>query len=160
MRESQIIKNAIADIGTFERGDLFLIGIALYWAEGSKAKPHNVAAGLNFANSDPDMIRVYLAWLIQILHINRDRIRCSIYIHENHKHRIANIKHYWMEMTQLPEMHFKGVYFKKHKPKTTRRNIDDEYCGLLRIYVRKSTDLNRMVRGWTLGIAQKYGTLS
>ena len=36
----------------FGKRDLFLLGVALYWGEGTKQKPHNISARVAFSNSD------------------------------------------------------------------------------------------------------------
>ena len=46
------------DIGNLNKRELFLVGAALYWAEGFKKDNQ---AG--FASSDPDMIRLFLSWM-------------------------------------------------------------------------------------------------
>ena len=43
-------KSAKKDVGIISRRELFMVGVALYWAEGSKTDK------FSFSNSDPDMI--------------------------------------------------------------------------------------------------------
>jgi hypothetical protein len=45
---------------------LFLVGVALYWAEGSKDKPYDRREQLMFINSDPTVITIYVAWLAML----------------------------------------------------------------------------------------------
>ncbi|MEU1080351.1 hypothetical protein ABZ368_08885 [Streptomyces sp. NPDC005908] len=54
---------AASEIGSLTDRELFLLGVGLYWAEGSKRKPHNPQERVTFVNSDPDMISVFLAWV-------------------------------------------------------------------------------------------------
>ena len=51
------------EIGELSRRELWLIGIALYWAEGAKEKTWRTGARLIFSNSDPRMIRAFVAWI-------------------------------------------------------------------------------------------------
>jgi hypothetical protein len=46
------------------------------------------------------------------------------------------------------------MYFKSHNPKTNRKNSKEDYFGLLRIDVKRSTELNRTIKGWVLGITE------
>ena len=52
--------------------------MGLYWAEGSKTKPHARSERVTFINSDPDMIEVYLAWL-RLLGVAPDRLRFHVH---------------------------------------------------------------------------------
>lgn len=158
-RQRVIIEKAQADINTISHRELMLIGAALYWAEGCKAKPHNVSQCLDFGNSDVRMMLVFLAWIQKCLHVGINDIKASIYIHENHKHRIEHVKRYWLQATGLPEHRLQYVYYKRHISKTKRRNVGNEYAGLLRIRVANSTDLKRIVEGWVLGIAENYASM-
>jgi hypothetical protein len=63
-RERQETKRAAREgVGALSDRELFLTGVALYWAEGSKDKPYRRSEALQFINSDPGVITVYLRWL-------------------------------------------------------------------------------------------------
>ena len=160
IEKTQLIKNkAISEIKTISDRELWLIGTALYWAEGSKAKDHNVSQGLIFNNSDPLMIKLFLKWLKTVLKIKNNDVHFEIYIHENHKRIIENTKKYWAKITKRNVSDFNHVYFKKNKINTKRKNIGQNYYGLLRIKVRKSSDLNRKISGWIEGILKNCGVV-
>ncbi|WP_448699918.1 hypothetical protein, partial [Streptomyces avidinii] len=72
---------ASRDVGRLSERELFLVGVGLYWAEGSKDKAYARRERVIFVNSDPDMIRLYLAWL-RLLGIKGERLRYSVMIHE------------------------------------------------------------------------------
>jgi len=158
-RENKIIETAQKEIGSTTNRELLLIGTALYWGEGSKAKPHNNSQGLDFGNSDARMIVVYMAWLRRILGVQDDQIRLRLYIHENNKYRLTEVRKHWVRVTGLTDAHIAYVYFKKHNPKTKRKNTDVSYFGVIAVRVKGSTAIHRKVQGWTLGIVKKYGSL-
>lgn len=160
LRESTIINDSINEIKTLTKQELMLIGTALYWAEGSKAKPHNTSQGVDFGNSDSKMISIYMEWLRKSLKVSDDRITLSLYIHENSRHKIDKIIHHWLKITKLPKSQFKYVYYKTHNPVTKRQVVQESYFGVLRIRVSRSTDLNRKIQGWILGITRNCGNLS
>src|SRR5687768_13501487 len=54
---------AAAEIGPLTDRELFLLGVAAYWCEGTKTKPWRPAQGLAFINSDPGLIVLFLRWL-------------------------------------------------------------------------------------------------
>ncbi len=126
------------------------MGIALYWAEGSKAKEHNVSQGVVFSNSDPMMVRLFLDWLEKCLNINYDRVMFSLYLHETAKSRLDIIRKYWFDI--LRQHTDLAVYYKKGLSQSYRKNRGENYYGVLRITVRKSSELNRKISGWILGI--------
>ncbi len=151
-KSEQILNSAILDIGTLSKRELFLIGTALYWAEGSKQKEHNVSQPMVFGNSDPNMIQFFLYWL-ETLGIKKNDIRYSLYIHTSGDYKRA--VHFWSQVVQQPVSVFeKRVYFKKGNPKTERKNVGEKYYGLLRVTIKKSTDLNRKISGWVRGIGE------
>lgn len=152
----EIKEAAFRDIKTINRRELWLIGTMLYWAEGSKEKEANPGLSIEFGNSDPYMIKLFLKWLFDVFGLSRDRIKFEIYIHENHRPRMNMVKRYWANITGFNLINFQTVYFKKHKIATNRKNVGRNYHGLLRIRVRASSSLNRKIAGWIEGINHFY----
>lgn len=134
--------------------ELWLLGIALYWAEGSKEKEYQSGIGVRFSNSDPRMIMLFLRWLRQCCHVKHEKIYFSIYIHETHKDRAREVKKYWSGVTKFPLDSFDQIYYKNHKVGTKRKNVGLLYNGLLRVNVRASSELNRRITGWIIGICE------
>lgn len=153
VRETEIIKVAQKEIGRINKREFWLIGAALYWAEGSKQKANLVSQKVSFNNSDPGMILFFDRWLKKACGRKQNEIAYSLYIHKTGD--LERAKNFW---GALLDTTIERVYFKKHAPKTNRRNIQDTYFGLLRIEVRKSTDLNRKIKGWNLGISKNLRT--
>lgn len=155
----KIKKESRAEIKSVNKKELLLIGAALYWAEGSKEKEHNISQGIIFSNSDPFMIKLFLKWLKEIVKIKINDISPEIYIHENSKNNIKKVIKYWSRIINISDTEFRHIYFKKNKISTKRKNIDRNYYGLLRIRVRKSTNLNRKISGWIEGILVNCGVV-
>ena len=80
--------NASKEIGKLSKRAIWLIGIALYWAEGSKEKKNRPGQSVIFSNSDPNMIRFFLRWLKNVIKITDNDIKYEIYTHINSKDRI------------------------------------------------------------------------
>ena len=78
-----------------------------------------------------------------------------MYIHETKKD-VENIKQYWSKKLQINENKIK-VYYKKNKINTKRKNVDNNYKGLIRIGVLKSCDLNRKITGYIEGLIELFG---
>lgn len=154
-RQKVIFEKSSKEVGKLSKRELWFVGTALYWAEGSKEKEYHPGSGLHFSNSDPAMIRLFIKWLIECCGISKDRIHFSIYIHEIYKSRIKEIAWFWSDVTRFPEADFDKIYFKRHKTKTKRKNQGILYNGLLRVNVRASSELVRKIHGWVTGMSAK-----
>lgn len=155
----EIKDKARVEIGKLSERELWLIGIALYWAEGSKEKEYRPGSRTVFYNSDPFMINVYLKWLLKIVRVDRESIVIEVVLHENNRHRIKEVVDHWIKSTGFPKEFFERIYFKRHKINTKRKNIGNNYFGLLRISVKKSSSLNRKIQGWIEGMYHHSGVV-
>lgn len=140
---------AAAEIGALSDRDLFLLGVALYWAEGTKDKPHARRERVTFVNSDSDMIRLFLSWL-DLLSIERERITYRVMIHETAD--VESAEAYWADVVQADRSSFGKTTLKRHNPKTVRKNTGDDYRGCLVLTVRQSAESYRRIEGWWTGI--------
>lgn len=157
IKKSEIIENrAKKEVGGISRKELLLIGVALYWAEGSKQKEHNISQKVAFSNSDPEMLKLFLYWLKHFAGVSDEKIYFELYIHESKKDNLENSIRHWTGCLNESREKIQAVYFKKNKINTKRKNIGKEYHGLIRINVRESTDLNRRISGWIQGILNSY----
>ncbi len=143
-----IKKDASNEIPEISIHELWLIGIALYWAEGSKEKDRG--SRVIFCNSDPMMVVVYKKWLSECLKINTSDLIYSLYIHETALNP-DSAREYWANYLDI-EPHELSIVYKKNKFPPKRKNVGVKYRGLVRIAVRNSTDLNRRISGWTEGL--------
>jgi transposase len=140
---------AAAAVGELSDRELFLLGVGLYWAEGSKDKPYRRTEVLQFINSDPNMIKLFLRWL-ELLEVSRDRLTLRVSIHETADVEAA--EKYWADIAGVDVSVFSRATLKKHNPRTVRKNTNDAYRGCLVIYVAKSAELYRRVEGAWYGI--------
>ncbi|MET8559423.1 hypothetical protein ABZV75_02060 [Streptomyces flaveolus] len=139
---------AASEIGALSERELFLTGVGLYWSEGAKAKPGSYRRVI-FVNSDPNMIRVFLAWL-HLVGVERDRLRFSVNIHESAD--VGAAEAYWAKQVDIEPEALLKTSLKKHNPKTRRTNVGEGYHGCLRVVVLRSADLHRRIEGWWEGI--------
>ncbi|XIE78845.1 hypothetical protein AB6O49_13635 [Streptomyces sp. SBR177] len=137
------------EVGSLTERELFLVGVGLYWAEGSKSKPYARREVVTFVNSDPDMITIYLAWL-DLLGVERERLRFHVMIHENAD--VAAAERYWAELARVDVSALGKTTLKKHNPKTVRKNVGDGYRGCLVVNVRQGADLYQRIEGWWSGM--------
>lgn len=144
-RERTATKQAAAAmIGTLADRELFITGVALYWAEGTKDKPHARRESVEFVNSDPGMISVFLAWL-DLLDVGRERLHCRVMIHETAD--VDAAERYWADLVGIDRALLGKTILKKHNPATVRKNTGATYRGCLGIKVRQGADLYRRIEG-------------
>jgi hypothetical protein len=128
--------------------EILIAGAVAYWCEGAKSKPHRHVERVAFINSDPALIGFFLRFL-DTAGIPRDDLIFRVYIHETAD--IEAAYRFWLDLTGAQPSQFRRPVLKHHNPKTTRKNIGEDYRGCLRIDVRKSGDLYRRIQGWAAG---------
>lgn len=119
---------------------LFLSGLMLYWAEGTK-QGNTVA----FSNSDPKMIALMMKWFRRICRVPLDKFRVVIYIHALLVN--SNWKSFWAKITNIPKSQFLKHYV---KPTITKHRRNKLYNGTCSIRI-SSVDLLNKIRGWNKG---------
>jgi len=95
---------------------LKISGIMLYWAEGT-LKGNTV----DFANSNPEMIGVFLKFLRNVCGISEKRLRLYLYIY-NYQDQ-ERIKKYWSEVTNIPRSQFTKPYIRKGNLNLSKRKL-------------------------------------
>ncbi|EMF24307.1 hypothetical protein H114_28010 [Streptomyces gancidicus BKS 13-15] len=146
---------AALEIGPLSDRDLFLAGVALYWAEGAKDKPYQRRQNVLFVNSDPGVITLYLAWL-DLLGVERDRLRYRVMIHMTAD--VEGAKRYWADLVGVDVSTFQKTTIKKHNPTTVRKNVGDTYRGCLVVRVSQGAELYRRIEGWWTGMISGIAT--
>jgi len=141
--------SARQEIGELSDRDLFMVGVALYWAEGQKSKPYQRREVVNFVNSDPAVIKVFLAWL-DLLGVPREHLVYRVMIHESAD--VDGAERYWAGVVGIDASALQRTTLKKHNPKTVRKNIGDDYRGCLVLRVLRGAELYCRIEGWWNGI--------
>lgn len=78
----------------------------LYWAEGTKGR-HLV----DFSNSDPDMVKLFLKGLRTIYQVNERRLRIYLYCYKNQN--VNTLLNYWSNLLNIPKNQFSKPYVRK-----------------------------------------------
>ena len=156
-RQMNIIEEASKEIAFISNRELWLIGIALYWAEGAKEKDYHHGSRASFSNSDPRMIKLFIKWLKECVNIPDTEISADLYIHESHRNNVNKVLNFWRTYLEVPSSFLKYTYFKRNKINTKRRNVGSLYYGLLRVNMKASSNLNRRIAGWIQGIVKHCG---
>jgi len=154
-RTKEIVGRAIGEVKPLNKDDLWLTGTVLYWAEGHKQKEHRPSQRVCFSNSDPKMLKIFLKWLKECLCVEAENVVFEIYIHRTYRKTRKELSKHWSRITNFPLNKFSTVYYKKNKVHSFRKNRGENYHGVLRISVKRSTDLNRKITGWIYGVCER-----
>jgi hypothetical protein len=143
-------------VGALSDRELYLIGAAIYWCEGQKAKlwePNRCR--VVFVNSDPLLIRLFLRF-VDLLGADRSILKYRIAIHESADVEAAG--RWWAEVVDVPVETFLRPTLKKHNPSTIRYNIGEPYRGCLVVEVPRSRTLYWRIEGIVRGIGIASGS--
>jgi len=113
---------------TPEEEKLRVAGVMLYWGEGCKGW-----STVKFANSDPDMISLFLRFLREICGVWEERLKALVHIYPDHDEK--EVRLFWSSLTGIPQKNFyqsyvhigkKGTYKRKSKYGTLTLNYSDK----------------------------------
>ena len=90
-------------IGVLSDDAFLAAGVALYAGEGAK-RDHCV----NFANSDPEMIRMFCVWFRRFFEIDESRMRMRVYLHDGLD--IDAAQRFWSAVGDVPLTQFSKPY--------------------------------------------------
>ena len=126
-----------------ENRPLHLAGCMLYWAEGAKARN-----AIYFANSDPDMMQLFMRFLREEFHVQDDAIRLLIHCHFDDPAEIQRVERYWLDLLRLPTSALNKTQVKKGSD-TRKNRLMNGICSI-RVF---STELTHHI----YGAIQEYG---
>lgn len=84
---------------------LWQAALMLYWAEGYKATPT-----IDFANSDPKMVAIFLKCLREIYQVSEARIRILLYCYSNQN--VIGLIRFWSSLLKLPISQFSKPFIR------------------------------------------------
>ncbi|HEY4509188.1 MAG TPA: hypothetical protein VJC13_02830 [Candidatus Paceibacterota bacterium] len=117
--------------------DLLLIGVALYWCEGSKT---DTTSSFMFVNSDPNMLLIMKKFLISVMGVHPDDLVCGIQINRIHENRIKKVLIFWKKLLNLKSSQIRKPYYINTKVNKVYENYN-KYYGVCRLFVRRSKNL-------------------
>ena len=111
-----------------EEDKLKLAGTMLYWAEWSKANAKTKEWNVDFANSNPDMVRTFLQFLREICGVDEGKLRIYLYCYADQN--VEEIKNYWSKITNIPLSQFTKPYIREDFQKKNGREMK---CGMVHV---------------------------
>lgn len=101
---------------TPEDEELRAVGTVVYRAEGAK-RGHVV----DFTNSDPLLIKVFLAFLRRVCGVAESRLRALVYCYADQD--VDVLTRYWSNLTGIPPEQFTRPFVRRLTPNVSRRKM-------------------------------------
>ena len=140
----ELFREGKKEVGRLLRRDRFVIGIAMYFAEGDKADRH-----VGFSNSDARSIKFMMGWLREFCKVPETKFRGNLYIHDNLDQKKA--RQFWSRLTGIPLSQFTKTYIVRNNPHRLRKSKHP--YGIFRVRV-SDVNLHRKIMGWIDGILE------
>lgn len=142
----EVFQEAQNEVDRLSKKDLWLLGVALYWGEGSKTYKGVVS----ISNSDPAVIKIMMRFYREILNVSEERIRCHVHTFSHLNSKVA--EQYWSGITGVPLKQFYKTYSKPSKAGKGKK--DTLPYGTVAVDVCDTKLLLRMM-GWIEGLKPK-----
>jgi len=128
---AQLRKEARAFLRDIPMGKKYLrlLCALLFCCEGTK----DTRGGIAFINSDPYLVKTFVALLRKCFDIDEKRFRVTLHLHEYHSVKKQIL--FWSEFTEIPPSQFIKPYQKPHTGKRLRENYPG--CASIRYYDSK-----------------------
>ncbi len=139
---------AAVQVGELTDREIIIAGAIAYWCEGVKSKPYRLDEQVRFINSDPALIRFFLAFLDRA-GVSPQRLRYRVHIHQSADVQAAT--RHWASVTAAVPGQFARPLIKRHEPRVSR-TANTDYHGCLQVSVTKSSALYREISGWAHGV--------
>lgn len=127
--------------------ELKALGTMLYWAEGFQASYADI---VDFANSKPAMISLFLKFLRRVCGIDESKLRIYLYCYSNQD--VKGLINYWSKLTKIPKSQFTKPY--------VREDFKIEKVGKMKyglIHVRYyDKKLLELIRKWIEKYVKEY----
>jgi hypothetical protein len=125
---------------------LWIAGVVLYWAEGSKTKNQ-----LRVANTDPAALRLFVAWVRRHLDPSAD-FSLQLHLHEGNDEHAARL--YWQRQTGLVDANFYKTFI---KPKGTGHRKNHLPHGVCSVKLRRCANAWHTTMAWVEALSTHLG---
>lgn len=105
--ESKPLSFSVTSPRSSEDKLLEAMGVMLYWAEGYKSSK---ALGIDFANSSPDMVFLFLKFLRRRYCFDEKRLKVLLYCYSNQD--VPSIITFWSKLLNIPKTQFTKPYIR------------------------------------------------
>lgn len=108
---AQAETEAVKELKKNINNPLFTSAVAAYWGEGDKLTKNQI----RLTNTDPQMIRLFKSFLVNICTVPTQKLRCALFIYEDLNE--TTCRNYWKQQTGIENFHKTMVLPSRHKTK-------------------------------------------
>jgi hypothetical protein len=130
------------EVSRYSDDPFWAAGVSAYWAEGGKRWNR-----LAFANSDADLVCLFIEWAKRFLCLTPDRFTIALHVHDGQDE--AALRDFWSKRTGLKPEQFRKTFI---KPEGSGHRKNRIYNGTAQVRVTKSSALLDRVLGWIDGL--------
>jgi len=140
----------IREVGVLSKRDIWMIGLGLWMGEGSKTTEQ-----LRLANSDPQVIILWICWLKEICGFRETDIFLTLHLYNDSDEEAC--KNYWRKVTGIENIRFGKTQVDKRQTKQKSKHGKLPY-GTVHVSTRSGGDKDKGVRlyrrfkGWISAI--------
>jgi hypothetical protein len=111
----------------------------LFWAEGSRSRNF-----VEFTNSDPAMVRLFVDFLRQSFHVPDEKIavRCSLFA--DHLPRQREVEQFWLDATRLSSTNLRKSIVNRYSKYSKKKRQNKLPYGTCRIKVCDTALVNTL----------------
>ncbi len=106
---TMFLHEGFRDIETVKEIDLLMLGIGLYWGEGSKTSRGSIA----LSNTDPRIIQIHVLFLTSVFKFPMSKIHAHVGLHSHLS--IEKAEHYWSKISGIPLRQFQKTSMQRSK---------------------------------------------
>jgi hypothetical protein len=149
-RSDKIREESQKEVVNLMKNPLFVAGISLYWAEGYKKGAFGSKwKSVDFANSDPEMIKLIMKFFRKILNVEDKKIKIQLLAHPNVD--IEKSVNYWSRLTNIPKKQFIKTCCSISKSSKGKRDKKSLTNGTVHIRI-SDVSLFFKIIGWIDGL--------
>lgn len=143
-RNNELDAQCKDEILPFLDRDLWIAGIMLYAGEGYKSK---IVSGqrVELANSDPDILRVFVSFLIKVCVVPKEKIKIRLMLYEDIDAQEA--QKYWSEELDIPQNQFSRPFIKRSYRDLPFRHLRRSKYGTAHLNVH-DVRVFKKIMGW------------
>ncbi len=116
--ENKIASFSPRSIDKSSLSELRAILAMLYWGEGYKGTYLYAEKTMDFANSDPTMIQVFINILRSLYQVDEKKFRVLLYCYSNQN--VPDLIKFWSRLTKIPKVQFTKPYVRTDSQKNVR----------------------------------------
>jgi transcriptional regulator with XRE-family HTH domain len=147
-KHEELYHKCKVEITPFSARDIWIAGLMLYAGEGNKS---SIVSNqhVELANSDPNILRTFIHFLIKICCVPREKIKVRLIlyvdINSNEAHR------YWSEQLNIPLSQFRKSFIKPSYRDSPYRHLRRSQYGTAHVCLY-DVKIYRRIMGWLKAI--------